>query len=134
MGRHDITFELNNGTKYGFMLARDKGKKAWTCKRIKTIAPSLIKYRIEMTLSAKEHEANRDGGITKKGIDTFLTELETVAAETTAMTLVGLDEGKNSRSYSVLVDETGVEFVNMVEEKNRKPEYNVTLVCWGLWT
>ena len=129
--RYDVNFELSSGAEYSFMLAQDDGKKAWLCKRINTIAPSLVKYRIEMTLTAREKEPNRQGTLGKKIISAFLTELETIAAETTAMTLTGLD----GRTYSVIVDETGVGFKNIIEEKlNRKPEYEVAIICWGLWS
>jgi len=130
MSRHyDINFKLDNGKEYGFMLARKDGKKAWNCNYQFFAPPDLRKYRIDITVTAREDDITATGVRQLKRVEEIISDMDKIMAETTAMTLTGLD----GRDYSVLVDKSGILINTIIHEKAREPEYQVSLLLWGLY-
>jgi len=131
MTQYDITFELDNGKSYGFMLARDKdGGKAWDPKREWWAPPSMIKQRINIVITAREDEMSASAVRQLKRIEEILADLETIMAYTGKKVLVGLDKLR----YPIRIDKSGLQISTIIHEKGREPEYQVAILCWGLKT
>ena len=130
MANFDVTFELDNGKSYGFMLAKKDGKKAWYPERIVRLPPSMIKHEINMVITAREDEMSASGIRQLKPIEEILADLETIVAYTGNKILNGLDHQK----YPLRMDKSGLRISTITHEKEREPEYEVSILCWGLKT
>jgi hypothetical protein len=131
---HDIVFTINDGVNkgkdYGFTLARAEGRKAWKVTTLFNPPPSMVKQRIEITITAREDNIPLTGVRELKRINEIVDDLNAIFEQTTPVTLVGLDR----QTYSVLVDKEGPQLTNILQEKEREPEYQVVLLCWGIYT
>jgi len=131
MNDSDIKFTINSGNyegdTYGFTLASDKGEKAWTVTRLRTPPPSRIKYKIEMAITAREGNIKASGAIEQEKINKILEKLTHVADEL-EVTLQGLD----GEEYLITIDANGIKEGNVMHEKERKPEFVVNVLAWGL--
>lgn len=126
---HDISFELESGDNYGFMLARDSdGKKAWNPNREFHSPPSMIKQRIEIVITAKEDEISASAVRQLKRMEEILSDLEKIMASTGNIVLTGLD----NQRYPILIDKSGLRINTLIHEKSREPEYQVAILLWGL--
>ena len=126
---YDITFTLDEGKVYHFMLAGADGSKAWRKAPIYAIPPSLLKHRIDMNITATEQGTTLSGAQQIKRAAEILTQLEEILNETEYVTLLGYDD----HSYKVLLDREGVEIVTVIDEVSRAPEYQVKVVCWSFY-
>jgi len=129
MRAYDVLFEIADGTKYGFVLASDNGKKAWEVTRLFKAPPTLIKQSIQMTITASEDDITASGARQLKRMSAILSDLEVLMTENDDITLTGLDNEK----YLVLLDKNGLKTQTLIHEKNKEPEYQVSLLCWGLY-
>jgi len=126
---HDISFQLSDGTEYGFMLARADGKKAWAVNRVFRPPPSLVKQRVDIVITAREDEIAASAVRQLKRMEEILADLEKIMASTGNIVLTGLDNLK----YPVLIDQAGLQINTLIHEKQREPEYQVAILCWGLY-
>jgi hypothetical protein len=129
MKPYDVTFILTNGTKYDFMLAKSGEKKLWEVQRMYTIAPSLIKQKINMTVTAREDEMSLSGIRQLKRVAEILSNLDAMIDETENITLHGFD----SIDYPVVIDKEGIRANTVIHEGERDPEYQVQVICWGVY-
>ena len=129
MRAYDVLFEIADGTKYGFVLATNKGKKLWEVTRLFKAPPTLIKHSIQMTITASEDDITASGARQLKRMSAILSDLEVLMTENDDITLTGLDNEK----YLVLLDKNGLKTQTLIHEKNKEPEYQVSLLCWGLY-
>lgn len=134
MRTNDVAFTVNAGDEkgktYGFTLAIIDGKKAWEAKREVIPPPSLIKYRIDMVITAAEGNISSSGAKQLTRLKTITAELEELMKQNTAITLLGFDKA----IYSVLFDAAnGLSTRALISEKERETEYQVVCLCWGLW-
>lgn len=125
---HDISFQLENGSEYGFMLAKINDKKAWNPKREFHSPPSMIKERIDIVITAKEDEITASGIRQLKRMEEILSNLEKIMAYKGNMVLTGLD----NKRYPIRIDKSGLRTNTLIHEKSREPEYQVSILCWGL--
>jgi len=130
MRAYDVSFEISAGTKYGFVLAVAAGRKAWEVTRLYTKPPTLIKQRIDMVITASEDDITASGARQLRRMAKILADLEVLMTETDNITLTGLD----NESYQVLLDKEGLTIKTLIHEKSKEPEYQVSLLCWGLYT
>lgn len=126
---YDIAFQLEDGTEYGFMLARVDGKKAWAVNREFHPPPSMIKQRINLVITAREDEILASAVRQLKRMEEILSDLEKIMASEGSIVLTGLDNQK----YPVLIDKAGLQINTLIHEKQREPEYQVSLLLWGLY-
>jgi len=127
---HDIRFVLNNGTTYDFMLARtNDGKKAWNVERLFTRPPSMIKQRIDLTITAREDEITSSAARQLKRVKEILEEIDAMMVGTDTIKLTGLDNVQ----YPIVIDAKGSQLETVIHEQERDPEYQVTLLIWGIY-
>jgi len=134
MRAHDIKFTMNsgehNGEQYGFTLAEVDGKKAWKARKKWYSPPSMIAYEINATVTAREKNIPLSGAVELKQVNKILEDLNVIFGETEKpVTLLGFDK----REYPILVDKSGITTEAIIHEKEREPEYQVSLLCWGLY-
>lgn len=132
MTHHDIEFVTNDGEhkgkKYRFTLASKNGVKQWAVTPLYEPPPSIIKEKIEMSLTAQEGNIPSSGAIELKPVNKILDQLKDIALESDVR-LVGYDQ----KERPVLIDETGFSLTCVTNETGREPEYAVNLTCWGLY-
>lgn len=129
MRTYDIEFQLDDGSSYGFMLAKSDGKKAWAVNRIFRPPPSMIKQQIDIVITAQEDEISASAIRQLKRMKDILADLEKIMASTGDITLTGLD----NLEYPILIDKSGLKINTLIHEKEREPEYQVTVLLWGLY-
>ena len=133
MRTNDIEFTINSGEyegkTYGFTLARKDGRKAWKVIRLYYLPPSRIKHKIEMAITAREDNIRAGGAIENERIEQILERMGHVAEETEPVTLLGLD----GETYNIRIDSNGLVTDNVIEEKERKPEFQLNVTAWSLW-
>lgn len=126
----DVKFTLSNGNVYNFMLARtSEGKKAWNVSRLYTKPPSLIKHQIDITITAREDEMTSTAVRQLKRVREILDEVDVMMSETENLTLHGLD----NIDYPASLDSKGMKLETVIHEQERDPEYQITLLVWGLY-
>jgi len=129
----DVQFITNSGdhkgTKYNFTLAEQNGQKAWQVTRLFQSAPAMAKEKIEMMIAIKEQNIPLSGGVELTQANKILGQLEIIATETTPVTLVGLDRVERL----VRVDRSGFSLAPTISEKDREPEYAVSITCWSIY-
>lgn len=127
---HDINFQLNDGSDFGFMLAKSKGEKAWNVTRVFRSPPSMVKQEIHIVITAREDEMSASAVRQLKRMEEILEDLEKIMAWTGGITLVGLDD----LSYKILIDKSGLRIKTLLHEQEREPEYQVEILIWGLYS
>jgi len=135
MRANDVTFTINageaKGKAYGFTLADTGGKKAWEVTRVFRLPPSMVKYRIKMVITVREENIGGSGARELMRVEKIIEALEQIMEQNTPVTLKGFDKQK----YAVLMDnEAGITTQTIIHEKERQPEYQATVLCWGLCT
>ena len=78
MRTYDIEFQLDDGSSYGFMLAKSDGKKAWAVNRIFRPPPSMIKQQIDIVITAQEDEISASAIRQLKRMKDILADLEKI--------------------------------------------------------
>jgi len=127
---NDVVIVLNSGTysgeEYGFTLALVDGKKAWECRKIPREPPSMVEEEIEMILTARDEEQPLGAQSELARVNDILTQIQRVADETTASTMVGIDGVTRHvliRYHALIV---------AVHEVEKEPEYQIKVACYGL--
>ena len=134
MRSNDVTFIINSndnghmGDSYGFTLARDRGRKAWTVTRLYYPPPSNVKHRIEMIITAREDNIGGSGIIETVRIEAILEKMGRISDEIEPVTLKGLD----GEEYLVRIDRDGLQTDNVMDEKDRSPEFQLKVLAWSL--
>lgn len=134
MKKFDIEFEIegsgsNAGKKYGFMLAQEDGEKMWNVQRTLSPPPSMMKQQINLVVTAREDEFDASAARQLKRITEILAELEIIMEED-EVRLAGLD----GVEYPVRLDsDNGLKESVFIHEKDREPEYVVSVFAWGLY-
>jgi len=133
MRQDDVEFIINagesKGKRYRFTLAAKDGEKQWSVTPRFEPAPSIIKEKVEMVLTAREGNIPVSGAVELKLISKLLEQLRAISLEITPSTLIGLDKIERS----VQVDEDGYTLVSTIREANKEPEYLINLTCWSLY-
>ena len=133
MRASDIEFTINDGDYkgdvYGFTLARKDGKKAWQVSRIYSKPPSLVKHKIEMAITAREDNVRASGAWEHDRIEEILEKMSRVADEIEPVKLHGLD----GEDYLVRIDRDGLQTDNVIDEKDRSPEFLLRVNAWSLY-
>lgn len=127
---HDITITCG-GTKYGFTLAIVDSRKAWSHKRMRVAPPSIVKEIIEAVLTARERDLPLSAAEQYKRVNKIITDLDTIAAATTASTMT---TSWDSTSRSILIGADGYEVMQVVDEPDRDPEFQVKVTIWSLYS
>ena len=133
MRAQDIKFKINDGPhkgeEYGFTLATVDGKKAWEDIKLFIPPPSLIKEQINIVVTAREGNMPLSGAIELKQVKRIIEQLLIIFDEITPVTMIGFDK----QERLVRVDKQGPVMVPVIHEREKDPEYRVSLTCWGLY-
>ena len=131
MRAHDIKFKMNSGARkgdeFGFTLSLIDGQKAWASTKLLQEAPSMVNERIDIVINALGGNIPLSGATEMQIVRRTLEQLDTISAETTFVTMTGLD----GIDRSVLVDVVGAVLKPIIHEKDRDPEYQVSMTLWG---
>ena len=125
---NDVVITLNSGTysgaTYGFSLAKVDG--AWNCRKIPREEPSMVEEEIELILDAHDDESPLGAQSELADVQEKLNQIQRVADETTASTMVGID----GVTRHVLIRHHAL--VVVTHETEREPEYHIKVACYGL--
>ena len=127
----DVEFTVNagpfNGETYRYTLASSQGTKMWEVTPQFRPAPSMIKEKINMVITAREGNISRTGATELAVIGMIIEELSIIARQTD-ITLKGLDY----KERPVLIDQDGFNIRVSENELGKDSEYHVAVTCWGL--
>lgn len=129
----DVMFTKDKGgageKEYNFMLAVHDNEKAWWVDQWRLQPPSLILAKIDMVVLAAPEMTQADGTpIDTRKIGTVLTELATLAAETSLITLDGLD----NETYNVKLDRKPTKTKSVKDESGTITQYEIAVSAWGM--
>lgn len=128
----DIEFVMNSGEhvgeRYSFTLADSNGQKAWQVTRLFRPPPAMAKEKIDMIIAVREKNIPTSAAMELKQAKDILSQLETIAKETTPVTLKGVDGDRLVR-----VDKSGFQLSPTIKEHKRETEYQVQLTCWSVF-
>lgn len=134
MKANDVTFKMNSGDRkgdtFGFTLSSsEEGAKDWELMRIFQPAPSMVKERIKLGITARERNIPLSGAEELRRVNTLIDQLVLIAQETTPVTMNGLD----GVDRPVRIDRSGITYAPVIVEQGKDPEYKIAVVCWGLY-
>lgn len=127
----DVQFNINVNATYDYMLVEQNGNKAWAYQHLFTVAPSLIKGKLDMVVLAAPAMRNVAGNvIATRTIATILTELRTLTDVVADMTLDGFD----AATYKVLLDPKATQVRAAYDETGKIVRYEIAISCWERYT
>lgn len=128
----DVEFTINAGKGKGrtfrYTLVSHQGVKMWEVTPQFRPAPSMIKERISMVITAREQNISRSGATELETISKIIEELSIIGGETD-VTLKGLDY----KERPILIDQDGFSVRSIINEQGKDAEYQVTVTAWGLY-
>jgi len=89
----------------------------------------MIKQRIDLTITAREDEITSSAARQLKRVKEILEEIDAMMVGTDTIKLTGLDNVQ----YPIVIDAKGSQLETVIHEQERDPEYQVTLLIWGIY-
>lgn len=133
--KYDVEFRVNSGDlqgqKYRYVLASKNGAKMWSVTPLFSPAPSMYRDRIEMSITAGEHNVDTSGAVELRKVKELLDELRDIAEESSEepVTMTGLDREKRL----VRIDQSGFSVTSTIKEQGKPAEYIINFPCWGMY-